>query len=618
MAAMAHELGHAKGGVIQRATDVGTRTMFGQAKYTVPDKKYIPKFLKGKQLVTPVLSPLHVPLAIAAASPIKEDDNKVVKFIKKNPAAIAAGMTAVPLLGEAHASARALKYIKKMPKKAGGGWKGVRREALPLAKSFGTHALAYAPAVAGLYAISKLRDFIQKRREQKKLEKTAEYAPGIPNKEKMRAIPTSAKPRAWTFVEQSHDAKRAGRHSDIRLSDGRTAFSWASRKGIPEPGQKVMVIRQPDHTPAYMKFKGRITSDYGKGRVRISREGLAKIRKSGKNRISFALLDKQNPQELSLIRTPKYGKNRWLMINRTPTTKTRPDVPTGKPKFREAKAAELGNYLTKRYALESKLDGAHVTVNLGDRAEVFSHRAGKDGALLNHSYVVGADEITPPKSLKDTVVRAEVIGVKKNKAIPLRELGGIMNTSPQKALERMKRTKTQLWVAPFQVERYRGKDMRAAPYREHLKVLKEVGAKLPGNWGMPDVALSRSAKKRLIKRIQDRRHKMTQEGLVAWPMDEAAGAPTKIKFKGHHQVYIDEIFPMQRAGKDTELAGGFTYRLKPGGPVVGRVGTGFSMALRKEMWDNKKQLKGRKAVLSSTEQFPNGAYRAPSFISFHL
>jgi len=36
------------------------------------------------------------------------------------------------------------------------------------------------------------------------------------------------------------------------------------------------------------------------------------------------------------------------------------------------------------------------------------------------------------------------------------------------------------------------------------------------------------------------------------------------------------------------------------------------------MWDNRKEMVGRKVVVKSAEQLPSGAFRAPSFESFHL
>ncbi|UCF78179.1 MAG: hypothetical protein JSW03_08715 [Candidatus Eiseniibacteriota bacterium] len=452
------------------------------------------------------------------------------------------------------------------------------------------------------------------------LDKLAEklYAPGLPSKETKKPIPTVTKPKEWDFVDSKHRAERAGPHTDLRLSDGRTAYSWAVRKGLPEPGRSHLAIRQPDHLPSYLPFEGRIESEYGRGDVRPSRLGKARVPNASPRKIHFAALDRKNPDQFVLVRTPKYGPDKWLLMNQTPTTKSRPDVPTTKPPFKEDSVESMDKYLSDRHILSSKIDGAQVTVGFDGKVEVFSHRPSVSGELINHTFVLGAEDVKPPPSLKKTRVRAELFGVKGKKPIPMRTLGGLMNSSPQKALDQMKRQGIKLYAAPFQVVEHEGKSMEFAPYDEQLKVLNKVVTKMPDNWVMPDIAKTPREKTKLVDLIRKKRHPLTEEGLVAWPAGQVAAQPTKLKFREHSQVYVVDVFPMKSRGKTLNLAGGFTYSLKPGGPEVGRVGTGFSLNLRKELWKDRKDMKGKKVVIASLGQFPNGAYRAPSFISFHL
>lgn len=445
-----------------------------------------------------------------------------------------------------------------------------------------------------------------------------EFAPGLPVKGRMKAIPVLKKPATWEFGEQAHAAERAGLHSDLRLSDGRTAFSWAVRKGIPAPGQKHLAIRQSDHAPSYVRWSGRIESPYGKGDVELRRAGAVKILSSSPGKISFALLDSKNPQRLSLIRSPEYGKDRWLLVNRTPTESSRPEAAAGKPRFRERSPVDLGRYLGDRYVLSSKIDGADVTVSLGDKGvEIFSHQPSASGELTDHTFVTGADDLKTPAGLRSTRLRAELFAVKNGKTLPLRTLGGLLNSAPEKALAQMEREGIRLYVAPFQVLAHDGRNMEGYPYKDHLKVLDSIVKKMPENWVRPDTAMSKASKERLISQIKSGKHPQTAEGVVAWAKDDVAATPIKFKFRDHSQVYVDEVFPMTSKGKALSMAGGFTYRLKPGGPVVGRVGTGFTMELRKDLWDNREKLKGRKVVVESAGQFPGGAYRAPSFVAFH-
>jgi len=83
-----------------------------------------------------------------------------------------------------------------------------------------------------------------------------------------------------------------------------------------------------------------------------------------------------------------------------------------------------------------------------------------------------------------------------------------------------------------------------------------------------------------------------------------------------HDVHVKEIFPGKRrlAGVG---AGGFKYALKPAGPVVGEVGTGFTEETRRLMHEQPEEFIGRIAKIRAQEQFPSGAYRAPGFLALH-
>jgi hypothetical protein len=448
--------------------------------------------------------------------------------------------------------------------------------------------------------------------------KPGHFAPGIPRRERKKAIPTVKKPRDWFLAEQEHRAHRAGKHSDLRLFDGQTALSWALRKGLPEPGKSHLAIRQPDHDPAYMMYEGLLQSQYGRGKVRLARTGSVRVRNASPNKINFASLGHKNPQEFTMVRTPKYGPDHWLLMNHTPTVKSRPEIRTDKLKPKESPVADIGHYMGRNYAFSSKIDGGQVTVNFGKKGvEVFSHKPSTTGQLVNHTYVTGADKAEVPKGLEGTQVRAEVYAMKGRKVLPIQELGSIMNSAPEKALRRMKEEGITLRLAPLQVLRHKGDPVEAFPFKDHQRVLKAIVKQMPANWRMPDVGYTKAKKEKMVQQIREKSHPLTEEGIVAWPT-QAAGQPIKLKFKDHAQVYIRELYAMQRGGKAVNMMGGFRYSLTPKGKIVGRVGTGFSMALRKEMWQEKERMVGRKVVIESMGKYPSGAHRAPSFISFHL
>ena len=93
--------------------------------------------------------------------------------------------------------------------------------------------------------------------------------------------------------------------------------------------------------------------------------------------------------------------------------------------------------------------------------------------------------------------------------------------------------------------------------------------------------------------------------------------PIKAKLKEEHDVYIRKIFGGERAYKK-DMAGGFEYSHTPNGPIVGKVGTGFSERIRRDMWENPDKYTGLIAKVNAQEKFESGALRAPSFQMLHL
>jgi hypothetical protein len=142
--------------------------------------------------------------------------------------------------------------------------------------------------------------------------KAAEYAPGIPDKKQFSPLP-SVRDAKWQYVLHAHKADRAGPHLDLRLGDPSTgvAHSFAYRgKGLPAPGQRQLVIEQPDHTLEYMKFRGRIERGYGKGDVDIAQRGKAHVLDSEPGKLHFRV----GGSRYVLVATPKYKKRSWLLI----------------------------------------------------------------------------------------------------------------------------------------------------------------------------------------------------------------------------------------------------------------------------------------------------------------
>jgi hypothetical protein len=136
---------------------------------------------------------------------------------------------------------------------------------------------------------------------------------------------------------------------------------------------------------------------------------------------------------------------------------------------------------------------------------------------------------------------------------------------------------------------------------------------------MPPMARGAKEKVELLNRIRTGQEPTTREGVVLWPPN---GPPIRAKFRPDHDVYVREVFPEKGS---RELAGGFAYSWTPQGKVQGRVGTGLSHALKKEMLEDPQKFVGRVARVKALDVYRDkedpkkpGALRAPAFKDWHL
>ena len=104
--------------------------------------------------------------------------------------------------------------------------------------------------------------------------KIAAKAKGIPDRSNEGAHTRLRSGEMADFIIQEHNARKAGKHYDLRLGTPDTGlYSWAMRKGLPQPGGKpVLAVRQPIHEYGYKDFEGNIPEGYGAGDVRKARE----------------------------------------------------------------------------------------------------------------------------------------------------------------------------------------------------------------------------------------------------------------------------------------------------------------------------------------------------------
>jgi hypothetical protein len=432
---------------------------------------------------------------------------------------------------------------------------------------------------------------------------------GIPNKSIKKSIP-SAKDTEWSFVIQQHDADKAGLHFDMRLSDGTTAYSWATRKGLPAVGEKILWVRQPDHTPEYMSFEGEIADGYGKGKVEIKSSTKVHVIKTESGKISFNIYEGHKTKQYHLIHT---GGDNWLCINNTPTQTSRPDVPKEKIRAKTIRPEDI-NFDDDSTILTSKLDGAASIVILrkDKPIEVFSYRRSKRGPeLINHTYKFPhLYNKRAPKELDKTVLWGESMFLDSSgKALPFGQIGGLLNMNTWKAKEKIKEEGILPANYIYNVQSFKGKDSYKKPYLDKYKMLKEINKIIP-ELKLPEIAESSSEKKRLYESIASGRFPLTTEGYVLWPKKDYK--PIKAKRKNDVELYAQTF--IKGTGKYSNVLGkiGATPDPEGLGPMT-NVGGGFTDAERRKIWKNRAIYKGKPMTIEFQNKLSSGKYRMPIF-----
>ena len=423
------------------------------------------------------------------------------------------------------------------------------------------------------------------------------FAIGLPDKNKIDPIHISGE---TNLTIQHH--KSSVDHYDWRLKEGDKTHSWVSRS-LPGEKDKILLIRQPTHLASYSDFEGTITSGYGAGTVKKVYDKQVEVIKSGENRIKLILTEGEH----TLI--PLKGKDYLLIKN----TNTIPNPITTKIEMKDSSNKEI-EFNNSNKILSPKIDGAHTIFRLhSDKSNrIYSYRTDKDKKSIQHTHQVPLlRDANVPESLDGTEFRGELYAkARDGKPMSANEVAGILNSGIEKSRE-TQGLKGSLKPYMFKVVKFKGKDVEDAPYSEHIKMMEEISSKVP-EFRMPEIARTPDAKRDLFNQIKNKQHPDTSEGVVEWDLESPGGKPKKIKLRDTHEVVVREIFPAEsKTGK--QFAGGFAYSWKPKSEIVGRVGTGFTQAMRVDMLQNPEKYKGKVARIKTQEIFQSGAARAPSF-----
>ena len=458
-----------------------------------------------------------------------------------------------------------------------------------------------------------------------------EFAPGIPQERIIRPIPKvkeKSENVTWQASLSRHPAARRGDHDDLRIIDDKgRAHSWALQN-MPEPGRSTYAIQQPTHSRRYALRTEPFVIPPGYGATRPGAKVEPKyvqeveVVTASDDKLRVLRHHGQQTEELVLrrIADPPRGGPVWVINNATRNRRTGEGakIPDFKPRHKEVPLSAV-NPADDGEVMTAKIDGAHTITHLhgpDKMTRVYSYRpTQRDTGLIEHTFKFpGFQNRKSAPSLKGTMLRTETWASKDGKAVPVQELAGLLNSSVPKARRELAERGIQLRQSIIDVIRHRGKDVSRRPYGEKLRIMEEA-AKGAAGLELPPVARTQAEKKKMLADITAGRRPETREGVVLERLHEAA-PPTKAVRRPLQDVYVRKIFAKERT-KAKGQAAGFAYSHTPDGPVVGRVGTGFSAAMRKDMAVNPDRYVGRVARVASKGSFGGQALRAPAFKDWH-
>lgn len=118
------------------------------------------------------------------------------------------------------------------------------------------------------------------------------------------------------FTRQRHEAERMGLHWDYRIVVGGKAYSWATKKELPEPGKAILLHEQPIHTAHYALTPKVVipSGQYGAGVTTLDWVLKGKIHNPEESGDKF-VIETKDGQRFLLKRMPQYSNKAWLFKN---------------------------------------------------------------------------------------------------------------------------------------------------------------------------------------------------------------------------------------------------------------------------------------------------------------
>ena len=420
---------------------------------------------------------------------------------------------------------------------------------------------------------------LKKYNDKRNFEKTSEP----------RGKVKGSKTKKLKFVIQHHRA--TADHYDLRLEHNGVMLSWAVPKGLPETlNAKRLAVMVEAHPLDYANFEGVIPKgNYGAGVVEIFDKGYYVQTEDfdeglKKGSLKFFLQGKNLQGEWKLIRTDE--KN-WLILKIDDKFAKKQEKIIKKPKNPFKNTPVMLATLTdkiptgKDWMFEIKYDGYRITAyKEGKTVKLFS----RNGNDYTKKFSSIADSLS--KIAKDIpfVLDGEVVVFNKNGASDF----GLLQQS-------IKSGGNNCSYVVFDLLALNGKDLRLTPLLERKEHLQNLIAGADKNILFSTHILGNG--KKCFKTAKD----LNLEGIVAKKVDskyESKRSEDWLKIKCYkRQEFV--IVGYQVSDKNKVLSA-ILVGYYSGKKLIfaGKIGTGFSDDVRKELVEKFKSIKSEKCYLS--------------------
>lgn len=428
------------------------------------------------------------------------------------------------------------------------------------------------------------------------------------------------KPRTVRLVIQEHDAKRAGKHYDLRIHlDGRAVSFAVPKARLPEIGERLLAVRTPDHIEEYSDFEGRIPDgQMGAGTVRKVFDGHVDLLKSDDVGLHLRVHDEGagRSRDFVLVRTPRGKHDHWLLTQK----RVQPVERILKHNFTLRDAERLDELeATGEYIAEVKMDGSHELIHVTKHGlRLASHRVSKrDGELIEHTDKVPHLRDVKMPGYEGTVMHAEIWHPKGPNFV-----AGVLNSSVARA-RHMQQQHGPLKLKVFDMSVVSGESIEADPYDARRLKCMAILAK-PEN-SSPDIHYIRGTKtnfKGFYERVNDGREfrykNHPSDGVVLKRLDAPYKSAPWHKVKPSDETdlpVVDYTEEMSILGRPKGRLGALIVETPEGKRV--NVGSGFSHAQRQWLWDHRDRLAGEVVKVKFHSRNGGPSTTGPRFVGLH-